>query len=384
MIYIDIRPLMDGTFTGIPQLTWHLARYWLSKSDASLRFFVGNSEIDRPIVEQLVEQRTGRYFRALRRAQYHTMRPIRSDEAQHAIALYPHTRAIREKVFAREVQIIHDLTAILTPEFHPEELLTWESRRFLHDLPDVDHFVCVSEASRDDLIRYFGIEATRTSVAYPGVEWFENHFAVYKSVTQRAFEPYVLLFGTFEPRKNLEIVFEYILEHPRLLDNFVVCFCGGEGWGGVYQRCRNDPRIASFVRANRVRFIPFVDERLKYMLMKEASFLVFPSYIEGFGSPVAEALSVGVPVVVSIGGSLPEVAGDVGYYFDPYSLKSLDDAIQRVIVDLVHRNAETRLAAYRQGSRFTWSAFNDKVREVVESVAGRAGIELNGRADGRD
>jgi len=381
MLYIDIRPLMDGAFTGIPQLTWHLARYWLARSDARPRFFVGNIEIERPTVEQLVEQRTGRYFRALRRAHYRAMRPIPSDALKHGIALYPHTRATREKVFGQEVQIIHDLTAILTPEFHPEELLVWESRRFLRDLPDFDHFICVSEASRNDLVRYFRIDSTCTSVAYPGVDWFESHTSVYEAITQTIFEPYVLLFGTFEPRKNLEIVFEYLINHPRILDSYVFCFCGAEGWGGVYQRCRNNPRIAGFIRANRIRFISFVDERLKYALMKEASFLVYPSFIEGFGSPVAEALSVGVPVVVSIGGSLPEVAGEAGYYFDPSSLESLDHAIQRVIVDLAHRNAETRLAAYRQGSRFTWSAFNDKVREVVEGVAARAGIELDGRAD---
>ncbi len=168
---------------------------------------------------------------------------------------------------------------------------------------------------------------TCTSVAYPGVDWFESHISVYRAITQSIFEPYVLLFGTFEPRKNLEIVFEYLITHPRILDSFVFCFCGAEGWGGVYQRCRNNPRIAGFIRANRIRFISFVDERLKYALMKEASFLVYPSFIEGFGSPVAEALSVGVPVVVSIGGSLPEVAGEAGYYFDPSSLESLDHAI---------------------------------------------------------
>src|SRR5271156_4188487 len=195
MLYIDIRPLMDGAFTGIPQLTWHLARYWLARSDAGARFFIGKVESERPTVEQLVEQRTGRYFRALRRAHYRAMRPTPSSEAKQGIALYPHTRATREKIFGREVQIIHDLTAILTPEFHPEELSVWESRRFLHDLPDFDHFVCVSEASRNDLVRYFGINQTCTSVAYPGVDWFESHFSVYGAIAQAAFEPYVLLFG---------------------------------------------------------------------------------------------------------------------------------------------------------------------------------------------
>jgi glycosyltransferase involved in cell wall biosynthesis len=382
MFYIDIRPLMDRAFTGIPQLTWHIAQYWLARSGEEPRFFVGNVEIERLAVEKIVEQRTGRYFEGLRRSGDHPMYPISADQAKHSIALYPHTRPTREKIFGREIQIIHDLTSLLTPEFHPDELLISESRRFLYDFPQIDHFICVSEASRDDLVQYSGINPALTSVAYPGVGWFDSHFTVYEQISQSTFEPYVLILGTFEPRKNLEIVFEYILKHPSILDSFVFCFCGAEGWGGVYERCRNNPRIVSFIKANRIRIIPFVNERLKYALMKEASFLIYPSFLEGFGSPVAEALSVGVPVVVSIGGSLPEVAGDVGYYFDPYSLEGMDDAIQRVIVDLTYRNAETRMAAYRQGSRFTWSAFNDNVRNVVEDVASRAGIELYGRADG--
>lgn len=373
-LYIDVRPLMENTFTGIPQLTWHLARYWLARSDIRPRFSLGPVEIEARVVQTIVDQRTGRYFGALKRASYPAMQPIAAADVKRSIGLYPHMRATREKLFGREIQIIHDLTAILTPEFHSADLVSWESRRFLRDIPQFDHFICVSEASRDDLVRYLGVDRGRTSVAYPGVAWSDDHFSVYNSMTQTGFEEYVLIFGTFEPRKNVELVFDYLVQNPEILDKFVFCFCGGEGWGGVYQRCLNNPRIAGFIESQRVRIIPFVHERLKYALMKEASFLIYPSFMEGFGSPVAEALSLGVPVVVSIGGSLPEVAGDAGYYFDPCSLDSLAAAIGRVTVDLTQRNAETKCAAYKQGARFSWSVFNDRVNDVVKSLAGGMGL----------
>jgi len=365
MLYINVRPLFDPVFTGIPQLTWHVVRHWLEKPEREVRFFTGNLEVERSVVESLAIKRTGRYLWAIRDESYASMRPISDRDAKGSTALFLHSRDVREKLFGREIHVIHDLTGILTPEFHTQALVELEHRRFAADTRQAEEVICVSNASRDDVIRYLGTDPEHTWVAYPGVAWLNDHFNAYQRLTSSVFEPYALVLGTFEPRKNIELVFEYILANPRILDRFVFCFCGSTGWGGIYERCRSNPRITEFIASKRIRIIPFVDESLKYVLMKEASFLIYPSFIEGFGLPVAEALSVGVPVVTSFGGSLPEVAGDVGYYFDPHSLEGLGDAIHRVIADLAHRNAETRLAAYRQGARFTWSAFNEKVEQII-------------------
>lgn len=364
MIYLDVRPLLSANFSGIPQLTWHLIKYWLNAQPDDIRFFVGAIEIERTEVEKIVSQRTGRYFHATDRA-LKAARPLHLADARRSVALHPHTRPMRGRVFGRTVQVIHDLTALLTPELHPRDLVESETRRLFRDRAYVDHFICVSEASRSDLIRYLGIESAKTSVAYPGVAWFDNHVDVYNQIADTNFKKYVLILGTFEPRKNVEFIFEYLRKYPSILNEYTFCFCGGDGWGGIYDRCVSNPTIEKLIREDKVRIYSFVDENLKYVLMREASFLIYASFIEGFGSPVAESLSVGVPVVTSFGGSLPEVAGDVGYYFDPYSLDSLDMAIQRVVHDLTYKLGEVRISAYRQGEKFTWGAFTAKVAEAV-------------------
>lgn len=372
MIYVNVRPLFEANFTGIPQLTWHVARYWLDRSEEQVRFFVGMMEISRDVIKSLVQQRTGRYWAALRHQHEEAFRPISIEDARLSIALFPHSREMREKMFGREVQIIHDLTAIITPEFHPQELGAWEARRMLRDVRQIDCFVCVSEATRLDLISYFDIAPNRAEVAYPGVTWFPEHKEVYRLLSQTEFDKYVLVLGTFEPRKNIELVFEYLLGNPKILDDYAFCFCGSRGWGGIYDRCLQNPRIANYIHSGRVRIIPFVNERLKFALIKEASFLIYPSFIEGFGSPVAEAMSLGVPVALSYGGSLPEVAGEAGYYFDPTSLQSLSEAVGQLVDDLKRNNAATRLAAIQQGEKFTWGAFNS----VVDGVVSRLSLDV--------
>jgi glycosyltransferase involved in cell wall biosynthesis len=368
MLFIDVGPLLENKFTGIPQLTWHVVRYWLEQADHDVRFFVGNLELNRAAVEAIARQRTGRYHQACNPGGGSAGRPISTADAKRAIAFYPHTRPIKDKVFRRETRVIHDLSTLLTPELHPPELGPREAYDFAREIELLDHVICVSNATRDDLIRYCGLDGAKASVAYPGVEWFESHVKIYDSPHMTGFEKYVLVLGTFEPRKNVQFVFEYIKKNRSILGEYMVCFCGSAGWGKVYEQCMADPEIGELLRSGRVRVLPFVEERVKYALMKEASFLIYPSLYEGFGSPVAEALSLGVPAVVSFGGSLPEVAGEAGYYFDPYSLGSLEQAVERVLFDLAHRNAETRMAAYRQGARFTWPAFNRKIHDIVERL----------------
>lgn len=369
MRYINIRPLLEANFTGIPQLTWHVARYWLEQPPNDVRFFIGSMEVARNLVESIVTQRTGRYLAALRNQHYDAFTLINPEDARGAVALFPHTRELREKTFQAEVQIFHDLTGLITPEFHPKDLVGWETRRMVNDTAQIDCFVCVSEATRQDLVSYFDIAPSRTRVAYPGVAWFPEHQGIYSQLSQSTFDQYVLVFGTFEPRKNIELVFEYLATNPRILDEYIFCFCGSEGWGGVYQRCTQNPKIKPYIQSGRIRIMQFVNERLKYALMKEASFLLYPSFLEGFGSPVAEALSLGVPVVTSYGGSIPEVAGQAGYYFDPISLESMSQAIRQLVADLRKDTAKVRRAAIEQGRKFTWLEFNRSVHSAIDEFS---------------
>jgi glycosyltransferase involved in cell wall biosynthesis len=84
---------------------------------------------------------------------------------------------------------------------------------------------------------------------------------------------------------------------------------------------------------NMVRHIGYVEPVRYRELYEGARLLVQPSFEEGFGIPVLEAMTLGVPVIASSGGALPEVLGDAGLLFDPESPAGLGDAIARILDD---------------------------------------------------
>ncbi len=81
---------------------------------------------------------------------------------------------------------------------------------------------------------------------------------------------------------------------------------------------------------NRIIVVDFVPDDDMPNLYQCASMLLFPSFYEGFGLPVVEAMASGIPVVVSNRGSLPEVAGEAGFFVDPYSVESIKNGIWEV------------------------------------------------------
>ena len=102
------------------------------------------------------------------------------------------------------------------------------------------------------------------------------------------------------------------------------CWVSAAGWSTISSdNCRRNRRA-------RIAFTGFVSEFVKYRLLKGAQFLVFPSLCEGFGIPALEALSLGKPVLASRSSSLPEVVGDAGVYFDPMSMSEFAAALDEI------------------------------------------------------
>jgi glycosyltransferase involved in cell wall biosynthesis len=97
-------------------------------------------------------------------------------------------------------------------------------------------------------------------------------------------------------------------------------------------------------------FVP--DEDLAY-LYSCAYALIVPSLLEGFGLPAVEAMACGTPVVSSRAGSLPEVVGDAGLYFDATDIQSIAGAIRKILEEPSHRDALASLALARS-ALFTW------------------------------
>jgi glycosyltransferase involved in cell wall biosynthesis len=120
-----------------------------------------------------------------------------------------------------------------------------------------------------------------------------------------------------------------------------------------------------------VTFTGFVPDGELVELYNAATMLVLPSFNEGFGLPVAEAMACGLPVAVSDRSSLPEVVGNAGLLFDPASTDAIASAIRRMLTDDVLRHA-CREAGLERARAYSWeSSAREMVRILDETARGR-------------
>lgn len=254
---------------------------------------------------------------------------------------------------AAQVVTIHDLHFL----DHPERTRA-EIRRDYPPLAQAhawraDRIVTPSRYTAREVERRFGVPSDRITVCPSGApDW-----------TPRANWPadgYILFVGTLEPRKNV----------GALLDAYARLLGRRPDAPDLVLAGRAAPDAAPWLRAaaepplaGRVRHIGYTAPDQRRALYAGAALLVLPSFDEGFGLPVLEAMTIGVPVVASDRGALPEVLGDAGLLVGPEDVEELARAMERMLFD--RSLAERAVAAGLLRARtFTWRASADAHREA--------------------
>jgi glycosyltransferase involved in cell wall biosynthesis len=177
--------------------------------------------------------------------------------------------------------------------------------------------------------------------------------------------PYFLFVGTLEPRKNLVGLIEAYSKLPiDVRSSALLVIVGGKGWGGI-----DISAIAStFGVQDSIQVLGYVTDAQLATLYTYAIFLAMPSFYEGFGLPLLEAMSRGTPVLTSNCASMPEVAGDAGLLVDPYDVSSISKALSVMLTD------KTLIKGFRDKSivnaqRFSWDLVTQKTLNVIEDAA---------------
>jgi glycosyltransferase involved in cell wall biosynthesis len=199
--------------------------------------------------------------------------------------------------------------------------------KYAHAARTCDVVMVNSRFTGDDVAATLGVARERIHVAYPGVD------AVYTPDGARAGGDYVLVVGTLEPRKNLDVAIAAVRDRELRV-------VGGRGWGGVEARGATVSWLG-----------PLHDEDLARQYRGAAAF-VYPSRFEGFGMPVVEAMACGVPVVASSHPSLDEASGDAAIRADPDD----PEALAAAVADAIARREELVPRGLEHARRFTWSA----------------------------
>jgi len=260
-------------------------------------------------------------------------------------------------VTRNQVLTLHDLSPLEHPEWFTPTFATWY-RLFLPRLiRRVRRILVPSEYVRQNLLSHFHLPGDRVVVIPAGVD--TDRFR--KVVPAGGSGRYILFVGTLEPRKNLATLLEAWKQiekfHPKV--SLILAGTAGHVFSPVLLPQNID----------RVRLTGYVPEEDLPALYSGAEVFVFPSFDEGFGLPVLEAMACGTPVVVSRCGALPEVAGEAGLFIDPHNPAELAEVLNECLADAGLRSSLVERSR-QQAQRFSWQVSSEKVWKILRESHG--------------
>jgi glycosyltransferase involved in cell wall biosynthesis len=265
---------------------------------------------------------------------------------------------------------VHDMTCWLYPEYHTRANVNATISYAARVFPKADALHAVSEHTKQDAVRLLRLDAEKIHVIPNGVA--DHFFDPPQEEVDKAKEAYrlsknfFLFVGTIEPRKNIDCLLDAWAQLPSdYKEHWELILVGSAGWA----KQRTIARLMEGMRG--MRYLGYVPEELLPGLTAAASAFVFPSFYEGFGIPVAQAMACSLPVITSEVSSLPEVAGEAAYYVDPRSVSSLRKGLEVLIEDDALR-AKLAAAARERSELFRWKKSAEQSFALFEKLAGRS------------
>lgn len=371
-LYIECGPILcESQFSGIPNVNYYLAKNAIQKYGWDfVEFFHGPKIINKNLIREIFEYRSNkpRFHYESNGSLYTSNLKDHVDTRRMITAgIFTNSRHGLDRSFDFESQIFHDLTTVITPEFHHKDTIEFHALDFERDIKLLDLAICVSESTRKDLISYFNITPNSIVVSHLGGEILNKEEKIMiEYFSKTTVEPYIVMVGTIEPRKNHKIVFEFLKKNQYILDKYKFIIIGRDGWGASYQELFDVIKEISEKRKSRVVHLGFIDDKLKKLLISKAYFSIYASFYEGFGLPVIESLSLGCPVLASFSSSIPEAGGAVCEYFDPDVLDSFEGAFFSLEEKLKLQEKEIKEQGLEWASNFSWSEFSNRIFNFIE------------------
>ncbi len=270
------------------------------------------------------------------------------------------------------VASVHDISFLEYPQYFTRSRAVQLRHTVQRTITAAARILTPSEFSRRAIMRHYGVDGSKVIVVPNGVStafrhvqretaahWVEENYGISA--------PFVLTVGDLQPRKNhlglIRAFEELIRHHPQIPHHLVMV--GKETWFAPAVR----RAAAASPLANRLHFTGWVPDENLLHFYGACELFVFPSFYEGFGLPILEAMACGRAVACSNTSAMPEVANMSGLLFDPSSYTEIVRAMRDLLLDPELRLRMERLGSQR-ASQFTWPRAARETLAVYHQIAG--------------
>jgi glycosyltransferase involved in cell wall biosynthesis len=269
------------------------------------------------------------------------------------------------------ITIIHDISFNFYPRFIRLSDLLFLKILIPMSLRRADNIIGVSKFTHDEIIKYYRIDPEKISWIHNAVsdDFLNQDFSDEKmKIVKEKYglpEKYILYLGTLQPRKNIPVLIEAYNLVKNKLGNAKLVIAGGKG----HNFDKNiEKGIKKYALDKDVLMPGFVDEEDKAALMKSADVFVFPSFYEGFGIPVLEAMSVGTPVIASDIPPHKEIAEKAALFFNPNNFQELAKKLTSLVGD-ENLKQELIINGLEKVKKFSWQKTAGKMVGIFKSLA---------------
>ena len=267
--------------------------------------------------------------------------------------------------WVKQVSTLQDLTPLLFPSFHPRHRALADRILTRRALRRSDRIILPSRATARDMVEGRFAPASRCVRIPHGVNPIFRPISTTADFTARyqTDRPFILSVGVLEPRKNHLILLDVLRELHRQGHYLELIIIGRPGW-----RWTNPLTIQKYQDLRPwVRILADVPDSDLVEFYNRAELFVYPSFYEGFGLPILEAMACGTPVIASNTSSMPEVGGPAALFADP---RNSQEFVTQALRILQSKDLRQHLidAGIRHARQFTWQAAAEATLAVYQSV----------------
>jgi glycosyltransferase involved in cell wall biosynthesis len=379
-IGVDIRSLMTPYRTGVGEYTFELLNTVFTLDQKNQYFLFYNSYTDVAEFIPKWQQKNvhfiqTRYPNKLFNASLVLFKRPRLDQLNIKILQYynikyfdvwfsPNLNFTALSKRTKFVLTIHDLSFEYFPDCFSFKQRWWHKLvRPKKQCERADLILTPSENTKRDIVEKYQIAPEKVKVVYPGLSPINYSNEKEENIFKQKYhlpDKYILFLGTIEPRKNLTAVVAAYQRSNLYDQGYRLIIAGAKGFG-------SDEILNKIEQVAGVRYLGYVDPADKFYLYKFSILFVCPSLYEGFGFPLLEAMSAGVPVIASNRSSLPEVAADATYLVNPHDINEIANGMKEILFDERLKNLLVERGK-RRVEEFKWEKAGGEFVDAVNKI----------------